>query len=86
MTDISTGFIFQKEIGPDTQENLHARNYLFYDHQQENSFQIRTSANLMTVSQLGLLAQAFTQKVGNVIATSKMEDISMYFAPSTSHM
>lgn len=40
----------------------------------------------MTVSQLGLLAQAFTQKVGNVIATSKMEDISMYFAPSTSHM
>lgn len=40
----------------------------------------------MTVSHPGLLAQDFTQKVGNETARSRMEEsISVYFASSASH-
>lgn len=53
----------------------------------KHSFQIRSSSNLITLHQLGLLAQDFTQKVRSEIASSIMEEsISIYFAISASHM
>lgn len=60
MTDISTAVILQKEIGPDVQDNILPRNNLsiLWLSTAECLFQIRTSAILMTVSHLGLLAQA----------------------------
>lgn len=57
MTDISTGFILQQEIGPDIQDNILPRNNLsiLWLSTAKHSFQIRTFANLITFNQLGLL-------------------------------